>query len=329
MCEYADEEKVPVIVGGDFNFSVDVWRDNIMKESGGRVDVAPLYNGVPGRPHSTKIIDTFLVVYPEFAQDIVKFHIPIPICPIPRPQYIGGNKTKLDNYDDNPNSKVLHYSDEDFCEVQDVIEEDYDDDWSVLQRLDHDPVMVTIEYIPGCFYAVDKKWQLKACYEINLRLKNYEIKQSIKDEYRGDTSTPLRCPDFRSIWPRHTTDEYSLFHAFSYVITGSEEWYKKVREEVFKHMYYIKDHLMGRCIDKHKYDNIYDYIANSKSTLGTKVEICTLAHLLETNIYVYFYKDKWDRSNGVWHRFRPKFVTSDMSVYITNHYEVVRKQRKQ
>ena len=41
-----------------------------------------------------------MVVYPKFIQDIVKFHIPIPICL--RHGYLGGNKNKLDNYDDNP-----------------------------------------------------------------------------------------------------------------------------------------------------------------------------------------------------------------------------------
>ena len=175
--------------------------------------------------------------------------------------------------------------------------------------------MVAIEFIPiGYFYAVDMEWQQKACYKINLDLQKYDIQQSIKDKYRGDTSIHLRCPDFRSVRPRCSTYDYSLFHAFSYVITGSEEWDNKVRKEVFKHMYYIKDDLMGTCIDRHKYDDIHDYIANSSSTMGTEVEICTLADLLETNIYMYFYRDRWDRSNGVWHRFRPKFVTSDMSV---------------
>ena len=132
MMEVADEEKVPVIVGGDFNYSVEKWRDKIIKESKGRVDVAPLYNGIPGRSRSTEIIDTFLVVYPEFTQDIVKFHIPIPICPTPKNGHIGGKKTKLDNYDEYPNSKVLHYSTKDFRKVEDVIWDDYDGEWSVL-----------------------------------------------------------------------------------------------------------------------------------------------------------------------------------------------------
>ena len=231
---------------------------------------------------------------------------------------------------------MLYYSDDDYDDIWEEVKK-HGKFWSVLRRqLDHDPVMVSVELTPvkycsiWCFYAVDIKWQVKACCKTKLYLP--KIKQSIQDEYRGDTSTHLKCPDFRSIRPRTTsTDEYSLFHAFSYVITGSEEWHKKVRKQILKHMFHIEDHLFGRYIDEHKYDDIYDYIVKTKmyktSTLGTKVEIYTLAHLLETNIYVYFYRDRWDRSNGVWHKYGPRFVKNDMSIYITNHYEVVRKQR--
>ena len=98
MHAIANAEKVPVIVGGDFSLDVEIWRDEFMREFEDRVNVAPLYNRVPDRPHSTKIIDTFLVIYPEFTQEIVTFHIPIPMHPTPKHECIGSNKTKLDNY---------------------------------------------------------------------------------------------------------------------------------------------------------------------------------------------------------------------------------------
>ena len=330
MCEIAVKEEVPVIVAGDFNLDVYNCSDEILKEFKHKkchVVFAPRYKQGFHREHKP-ILDTFLVASSE---STVKFHIPIPICP-----YGHKRSTKTELGYVYPYTKMLcYYSHEDYDDVFKEVTK-HGEYLSVLDRqLDHDPVMVTIKFTPmkyssiWCFYAVDKKWQLKACKKINLYLQKYNIQQSIKDEYRGDTSTHLRCPDFRSIWPWCTTDEYSLFHAFSYVITGSEKWHKKVCKEVFKHMHRIEDDLMGRYIAKRKYKDIYDYKASSISTQGTEVEIYTLADLLETNIYVYFYRDRWDRSNGEWHRYRPKSVTSDMSVYITNHYEVVRKQRKQ
>ena len=140
MCEIADNEEVPVIVGGDFNFDVDEWRDSIMKEFKGRVNVAPIYKGIPGRPHETKIIDTFLVVYPKKTQYIVMLYTPVPVCPIPKDDHNG----------------ILHYSEEDYREIKRITQESYKEDhrnWkSILNKLlDHDLVMINIDIYPRMY----------------------------------------------------------------------------------------------------------------------------------------------------------------------------------
>ena len=339
MHAIANEEEVPVIVGGDFNLDVDVWRYTIIDKVMDHVIVAPVYEAPPHRKQYSRIIDTFLVVHPKIIRNNVNLRKPIPICPIPIEGYIGGNETKLVKFYSKRRGKhsckVLHYSKEDHSELEDIIEEIYYGDQLVLKKLlDHDPVMITIDITPRkhheCFYAVDSDWQQKACKRLDIVF----IRQAIKDGYRGGMSTHLRCPDFRSI-KRFGDYENSLFCAFSYVITGSDDYHMEVRNEIVEHMNHIEHHLFGVYINEDKYKNIKHYIAKTKMkrslTPGTEAEIYTLAHLLKTNIYVYFYEGRWDRSNGIWHKYGPKFVTSDMSIYITctDHYEVVKKQRQQ
>ena len=147
MCDIADKEETPVIVGGDFNLDVDEWRKSIMHEFKSRVFVAPIYDGIPDQPHSTKIIDTFLVVHPKETQYIVKLHTPVPICSIPKDNYFGGNETKIVRVD---HYKVLHYSDDDYDKIKRVTQNSYKKDhrdWkSILNKLlDHDLVMINID----------------------------------------------------------------------------------------------------------------------------------------------------------------------------------------
>ena len=301
----ADKENVPVIVGGDFNLDVTKWRNSIMAEFTGRVFVALPDDGVPDQPHSTKKIDTFLVVYPKFTPYIVDFQITIPICPIPMKGHITDDETKLVDLE-RSKIKLLHYNKSDFNKLN-ICEEKVSD---LNKLIDHYPVMTTIDITPTkhwCFYAVDSNWQQKACKTLKL---DTSITSSIKKEYRGDASTPLRCPDFHSVIG-FKDERNSLFCAFSYIITGSKDHCMKVRDKIVEYMEQ-NEHNLSKKI----------------STLGTEAEISTLAHLLKTSIYMYFYRDKDGRSNGNWFEYRPKHVTSDMSMYITNHYEVVRKQRK-
>ena len=64
ICCIADMHRMSVIIGGDFNLKVDEWRDLVMKENNGRVEVAVKYEMGPRRK-GTDLLDTFAVVRPS------------------------------------------------------------------------------------------------------------------------------------------------------------------------------------------------------------------------------------------------------------------------
>ena len=173
LIKLANDYKLLVVVGGDFNIDVIEWKTNIEDKYGGQVIVAPLYAGIPNRRHAHKVIDTFIAVYPDDRKNVptCKFDIPIPIYMLPAKGYIKGidNEDRFVNYpnESHPCCKVFNYSHEELQEIKEAIlnkqeanfEESYKDNnthailplWprcKILDELDHDPVMVTIELIP-------------------------------------------------------------------------------------------------------------------------------------------------------------------------------------
>ena len=64
MCRIADMHRMSVIIGGDFNLKVDEWRDLVMNENNGRVEVAVKYEMGPRRKDKD-LLDTFAVVHPS------------------------------------------------------------------------------------------------------------------------------------------------------------------------------------------------------------------------------------------------------------------------
>ena len=170
MRKVANDYELPVIVGGDFNLEVIEWKTEIEKKYAGQVVVAPLYAGAPNRRHGRNVIDTFIAVYPDNNVIACKFDTPIPIYILPATGYIGDidDETKFLNYPNNvrPCCKVLNYNDEELQQIKETIlkkqeenfEESYKDNntdailplWprcEILDELNHDPVMVTVELI--------------------------------------------------------------------------------------------------------------------------------------------------------------------------------------
>ena len=64
MCDVADEYKKTIIVGGDFNLSVDKWKLDDEASLKGRVEVAKKYE-MSNRRAGKDLIDTFVVIYPK------------------------------------------------------------------------------------------------------------------------------------------------------------------------------------------------------------------------------------------------------------------------
>ena len=170
MRKVANDYKLPVIVGGDFNIEVIKWKTEIEEKFAGKVVVAPLYAGAPNQRHGHNVIDTFIAVYPDNNVVECKFDTPIPIYILPATGYIGDidDETKFLNYPNNvrPCCKVLNYNDEELQQIKETIlkkqkanfEESYKDNntdailplWpkcEILDELNHDPVMVTVELI--------------------------------------------------------------------------------------------------------------------------------------------------------------------------------------
>ena len=85
-------------------------------------------------------------------------------------------------------------------------------------------------------------------------------------------------------------DGNCLFRSFSYFITGSEEQYRRVREVILNHMVDIGHFMLFHHLPS-RYTSIDEYIHDTEMdrnfTWGTDIEILTMAHLLNTRVFVY------------------------------------------
>ena len=87
------------------------------------------------------------------------------------------------------------------------------------------------------------------------------------------------------------------------IITGSQEHHLAVRIAILQHMQSIAHLLLGAHVQQTSID---DYIRETSMHMdgawGTDVEILSLAHLLQTNIYTF------DTTSGCWLLFAPKHL---------------------
>ena len=85
-------------------------------------------------------------------------------------------------------------------------------------------------------------------------------------------------------------DGNCLFHFFSYIIMGSEEQHIAVHTAILNHMIDIDHFLLGHYIPA-QYSIAQDYIQDKSMDQfhirGTEIEMFTLAHLLQTCVYIY------------------------------------------
>ena len=118
MCHIADMHRKSVIIGGDFNLKVDKWRDLVMNENNGRVEVAIKYEMGPRRKDKD-LLDTFAVVHPSPG-------IHCTTCRLGTPRAIDLNdalQERLDTISDTTDKKQTR---------------------KVFAIMDHDPVTVTV-----------------------------------------------------------------------------------------------------------------------------------------------------------------------------------------
>ena len=175
---------------------------------------------------------------------------------------------------------------------------------------------------PFKFYSVDEHWQHNACTTLGLQ---YVTSNRLRP---GGPNVDLRPPNHIK---RIGGDGNCLFRSFSYIITGSEEQHMAVRTAILNHMIDIAHFLLGHHIPP-QYSSVQDYIQDKgmdqPHIWGTEIEMFTLAHLLQTCVFIY----NTDDLN--WCRYSPRGVDrtlnddiQQMSMYINhppNHFEVVR-----
>ena len=175
---------------------------------------------------------------------------------------------------------------------------------------------------PFKFYSVDEHWQHNACTTLGLQ---YVTSNRLRP---GGPNVDLRPPNHIK---RIGGDGNCLFRSFSYIITGSEEQHMAVRIAILNHMIDIAHFLLGHHIPP-QYSSVQDYIQDKgmdqPHIWGTEIEMFTLAHLLQTCVFIY----NTDDLN--WCRYSPRGVDrtlnddiQQMSMYINhppNHFEVVR-----
>ena len=177
---------------------------------------------------------------------------------------------------------------------------------------------------PYKYNPVDCEWQINACSRLGIA---FVGPNSVRP---GGPRVPLKTPEARTI-RRIVGDGNCLFRSLSYVITGSEEQHRAIRQRIVEHMFDISHFLLGIHIAS-QFSSVAEYIRATEmhrpTTFGTEVEIFTMAHLLKTAIFSYSQTDRQ------WWRYSPNFVDMSladdctaMAMYLNHphmHFEVVR-----
>ena len=149
---------------------------------------------------------------------------------------------------------------------------------------------------PYKFCPIDEEWQRNACHTMGLEF----VSRCDLDE--GGPNVPLTRPRrVKSI----LGDGNCLFRSFSYVITGTERQHAQVREAILSHLRNIEHWMIGHHISP-EYSSVAQYIMGTRmdrnGIWATDIEILTLAHMLNTCVYVYNPRD------GSWNRYGPHNV---------------------
>ena len=115
-------------------------------------------------------------------------------------------------------------------------------------------------------------------------------------------------------------DGNCLFRTLSFIITGSEEQHTLVRKAILHYVLQIAHFMLSQLIIGHS--SVFEYIQHTcmdqDGTWGTEIEIFTLAHLLNTCIFVY----TTEQCN--WWRYGPQNVDRSLNVDITNMFMYIR-----
>ena len=169
---------------------------------------------------------------------------------------------------------------------------------------------------------VDAEWQRVACVLLNVPFHGPNHVQA---------GSPIHAltPPTRKVGI--TGDGNCLFRAISYIVTGSEDYHLGVRVAVVNYMSEIEPFLIvNNMLGEY---TMGEYIESSRMNLegawGTGVEIASLAHMLNTNIYTYHAAQEVPQ----WVVFTPRMVDDRLpiqldqrSIYLYfngNHYNVV------
>ena len=158
---------------------------------------------------------------------------------------------------------------------------------------------------PFRFNPVNEEWQRNSCAIIGL-----QFVAASGLNMGGPEVTLTRPRTIQSI----QGDGNCLFRALSFIITGSEEQHTLVREAILHHMLQIAHFMLSHHINDHS--SVSEYIQHTgmgqDGTWGTDIEILTLAHLLNTCIFVY----TTEQCN--WWRYGPQNVDRSLNVDITS-----------
>ena len=158
---------------------------------------------------------------------------------------------------------------------------------------------------PFRFNPVNEEWQRNSCAIMGL-------------QFVAASGLNTGGPEVILTRPRiiHSIqgDGNCLFRTLSFIITGSEEQHTLVREAILHHMLQIAHFMLSHLIIGHS--SVSEYIQHTSmdqdGTWGTDIEIFTLAHLLNTCIFVY----TTEQCN--WWRYGPQDVDRSLNVDITN-----------
>ena len=105
----------------------------------------------------------------------------------------------------------------------------------------------------------------------------------------GGPRVPLKVPDPRTV-KCITGNGNCLFWSFSYIVMGLEDQHWAIRLLIVHHMTTITHLLLGAHIPN-GFNIVEDYIRDTRmdrdSTWGINVLMFTLAHLLNTSIFLY------------------------------------------
>ena len=164
------------------------------------------------------------------------------------------------------------------------------------------------------FNPVDADWQRQTCHKLGLEY------QRPNRFARGGPNTALTWPNFQTV-RRITGDGNCLFRSFSLIITGSQDHHLAVRVAILEHMQTIGHLLLGAHVAQTSIDSYcQDTSMHMDGTWGSEIEILSLAHLLQTNIY------SFDTSSDCWLLFAPNQLEPTLqldftakSLYIMHH----------